>query len=84
MEQVDGRPATSIDKDPLTLTSIQTNQAGLYSVVLTSAYGSATSSNALLTVRVPPFILTQPTPTNQTIVAGSNATITVAAGGDPR
>jgi uncharacterized delta-60 repeat protein len=69
--------------NPLVLTGVQTNQAGNYSVVVSNPFGSATSSNALLTVRVPPFIITQPTPTNQTVVAGSNATITVVAGGDP-
>jgi uncharacterized delta-60 repeat protein len=68
--------------NPLVLTGVQTNQAGNYSVVVSNPFGSATSSNALLTVRVPPFIITQPTPTNQTVVAGSNATITVVAGGD--
>jgi len=69
--------------NPLVLTGVQTNQAGNYSVVVSNPFGSATSSNALLTVRVPPFIITQPTPATQTIVAGSNATITVVAGGDP-
>lgn len=67
----------------LLLTGVQTNQAGNYSVVVSNAFGFVTSSNALLTVRVPPFIITQPTPTNQTVVAGSNATISVVAGGDP-
>lgn len=69
--------------NPLVLTGVQTNQAGNYSVVVSNPFGSATSSNALLTVRVPPFIITQPTPTTQTIVAGSNASISVVAGGDP-
>ncbi len=67
----------------LVLTAVVTNQAGNYSVVVTNLYGSVTSSNALLTVRVPPFIITQPSPANQTVVVGSNATITVVAGGDP-
>ena len=69
--------------NPLVLTGVQTNQAGNYSVVVSNPFGSATSANALLTVRVPPFIVTQPTPATQTVVAGSNASITVAAGGDP-
>ncbi|MFA6542835.1 MAG: immunoglobulin domain-containing protein, partial [Limisphaerales bacterium] len=69
--------------NPLVLTAVQTNQAGNYSVVVSNAFGFTISSNALLTVRVPPFIITQPTPANQTVVAGSNATITVVAGGDP-
>ena len=69
--------------NPLVLTGVQTNQAGNYSVVVSNAFGFTVSSNALLTVRVPPFIVTQPTPTSQTVVVGSNATITVVAGGDP-
>jgi len=44
--------------NPLVLTGVQTNQAGNYSVVVSNPFGSATSSNALLTVRVPPFIVT--------------------------
>ena len=69
--------------NPLVLLGVQTNQAGNYSVVVSNPFGSATSSNALLTVRVPPFIITQPTPTNQIIIAGTNTTIIVLAGGDP-
>ena len=69
--------------NPLTLTGVLTNQAGNYSVVVSNPFGNVTSSNALLTVRVPPYIITQPTPTNQTVIVGSNATITVVAGGDP-
>ncbi|MBI5802424.1 MAG: immunoglobulin domain-containing protein [Verrucomicrobia bacterium] len=69
--------------NPLVLTGVQTNQAGNYSVVVSNPFGSVTSSNALLTVRVPPFIITQPAPATQTVVAGNNASITVVAGGDP-
>ena len=69
--------------NPLVLTGVQTNQAGNYSVVVSNPFGSATSSNALLTVRVPPFIITQPAPATQTILTGGNASITVVAGGDP-
>ncbi|PAW86517.1 MAG: hypothetical protein B9S33_07975 [Pedosphaera sp. Tous-C6FEB] len=69
--------------NPLVLTGVQTNQAGDYSVVVSNPFGTAVSANALLTVRVPPFIVTQPTPGTQTVVAGGNATITVVAGGDP-
>ncbi len=69
--------------NPLVLTAVQTNQAGSYSVVVSNVLGTRTSSNALLTVRLPPFILLQPAPATQTVVAGSNATFTVLAGGDP-
>ncbi|MEN9574263.1 MAG: hypothetical protein RL514_2118 [Verrucomicrobiota bacterium] len=69
--------------NPLVLTGVQTNQAGLYSVIVSNPFGTVTSSNALLTVRVPPSIVVQPAPATQTVVAGGNATITVVAAGDP-
>jgi hypothetical protein len=40
----------------LMLLGVQTNQAGLYSVVVSNAVGSVTSSNAVLTV-LPPFTM---------------------------
>jgi hypothetical protein len=63
----------------LTLNNVQTNQAGSYSVRIDSALGFTTSTNALLTVLTPPFVLTHPT--NRTVLAGSNVTFTVTAGG---
>ena len=56
----------------LTLTNVQLGQAGNYSVVVANLYGSATSSNALLTVRMPPVITTQPA--SQAVIQGSNVT----------
>ena len=38
----------------LTLTNVQLNQAGNYAVLVTNAYGSILSSNAVLTVNLPP------------------------------
>jgi hypothetical protein len=63
----------------LTLTNVGTNDAGIYFVVVTNAYGSVTSSPATLTVNVPAAITQQP----QGIVTafGSNATFTVGASG---
>jgi hypothetical protein len=63
----------------LIMTNVQTTNAGNYSVVVTNVIGSATSSNAVLTVNVPPTITTQPT--NQTVRQGSNAVFTVTAAG---
>jgi sugar lactone lactonase YvrE len=63
------------------LTSVNTNNAGQFSVVITGPGGSVTSAVATLTVMLPPSILVQPT--NQGVVAGSNATLTVTAAGDP-
>ncbi|HZQ46818.1 MAG TPA: immunoglobulin domain-containing protein, partial [Verrucomicrobiae bacterium] len=52
-----------------------------YSVTVTNAYGSATSSNAALTVNIPPSITTQPA--SQTVPVAGSATFNVVATGDP-
>ena len=45
----------------LTISNVQTNNAATnYSVIITNIKGSATSSNAALTVQISPVILTQP------------------------
>jgi len=63
----------------LSLTNVQTTNAGNYSVVITNLAGSVTSAVASLTVRVPVSITTQPT--NQAVKQGSNAVFSVTAGG---
>jgi hypothetical protein len=64
----------------LVLAGVQPSQAGFYSVVVSNAFGTVTSSNALLTVLTyPPTITTQPK--DVTLYQGSNATFTVAASG---
>ncbi|MBL6765240.1 MAG: immunoglobulin domain-containing protein [Verrucomicrobiae bacterium] len=65
----------------LTIPNAQRSQAGDYSVVVTCPYGSVTSQDALLTVRIPPKIIVQPL--SQTVVQGSNAVMNVTAVGDP-
>ena len=50
--------------NPLMLTNIQFNQAGLYSVLVTNSRNSATSSNATLTVTSPPHVITLADSTN--------------------
>ncbi|MGD0350433.1 MAG: immunoglobulin domain-containing protein [Verrucomicrobiota bacterium] len=65
----------------LTLTNVQFNQGGNYTVLVTNLYGSILSSNALLTVLAPPFITVQPT--NQTVVVGGTASFSVTASGTP-
>jgi hypothetical protein len=57
----------------------QLSNAGNYTVVITNADGSVTSTQAVLTVGVSPSIAVQPA--DQTVVAGSNATFMVAATG---
>lgn len=59
----------------LTLTSISTNSAGSYSLVVTNAYGSSTSSVATLTVILPPTIAG--------IAANPNGSVTLQLGGSP-
>jgi hypothetical protein len=63
----------------LSLTAVQTNNAGIYSVMVTNVAGSVTSSNATLTVNVPPGITTQPL--NQAATTGSNAVFSVVPSG---
>lgn len=66
----------------LQLTSVTTNQAGNYTVVVSNSIGSVTSAPALLTVNaaiVPPGISTPPQ--SQGVVAGGNVTFSVVATG---
>ena len=62
-----------------TLPGISTNDAGNYSVVITNVYGSVTSQVAVLTVALPPAVVSQPA--SQTILSGSNVSFSVTAGG---
>jgi hypothetical protein len=63
----------------LTLTSVSSSDAAIYTVVITNTAGSATSSNATLSVNSVPSITSQPT--SQTNGSGSTATFSVAATG---
>jgi subtilase family serine protease len=66
----------------LTLANVQLNQGGAYALLVTNAYGSVASSNAVINAYgVPPFITTQPA--NQSVAVGGTATFTVVAGGTP-
>jgi len=64
-----------------TRANVQLADAGPYSVVVTNAAGSVTSSNAILSVSVPPTITTQPQ--NQNVNQTSNAVFSVVATGTP-
>ena len=57
--------------------NVQTNDAGNYAAVVTNAYGTVTSSNAVLTVIPAPSITTQPA--NQAVARGATATFSVVA-----
>ncbi len=63
----------------LSLTNIQTTQAGAYSYLAFNSGGSTFSSNAVLTVLSPVAILTQPA--SQNVLPGTNVTITALGAG---
>jgi hypothetical protein len=66
----------------LTLTNVTAGQNGYrYRAVFTNSLGSATTAAATLTVLFAPTVTTNPT--NQTVTAGSSATLTAAANGNP-
>ncbi len=65
-----------------TIASVQSANAGSYTVTVTNSAGSVTSNAAILTVNAtatPPSITTQPA--SQTVTAGSSVTFSVAATG---
>ena len=62
----------------LTLTSISTNNAGIYTVVVTNAYGSVTSQVATLTMVLPPMVTIQPS--SQTNLPGTAVRFSVTVG----
>jgi alkyl sulfatase BDS1-like metallo-beta-lactamase superfamily hydrolase len=76
-----GTNALEADTNVLTVVNVQASQAGSYMVVATNEAGDVKSSLAQLTVLVPPSIATQPT--NQTVVAGANASFFASATGSP-
>ncbi|MBI5772652.1 MAG: immunoglobulin domain-containing protein [Verrucomicrobia bacterium] len=66
----------------LTMTGVQLTNAASYIVIVSNSVGVATSAPpAVLTVHAAPAITV--TPTNRTIIAGSNTTFTVTATGTP-
>jgi len=66
----------------LTLMNVQPSQSGNYAVTVTNLFGSATSSNAYLTILTqPPTILTQPV--GQTNYVYESANFSVTAAGSP-
>ena len=74
-----GTPISGATTATLTLANVATADAATYSVVIGNSAGSATSTDAVLTVQSPPAILTQPA--NQNTVLGNSVALTVAATG---
>lgn len=75
-----GSPVDGTNSSSLTLTNVNTAQAGNYTVLIVNPYGSLMSSNAVLAVTVvPPSIQVQPL--SQSVVAGSRASFSVSVTG---
>ena len=64
----------------LVITNVQSSDVGSYAVRVFNAFGSTNSANALLTIGLPPILLTQPT--NLVVTVSDEATFNVLAGGD--
>lgn len=62
-----------------TVVNAQTTNAGSYSVIVTNVAGTATSTNAVLKVIVPPALTSQPS--SQTINVGANTTLLLTCTG---
>ena len=77
--QFNGTNVSAATDTSYEIISAQPSNAGSYTVVITNVDGSVTSTQAMLTVGVPPSIAVQPA--DQTVVAGSNATFMVTATG---
>lgn len=77
----DGTPIGGATGTTLTLSAVQTTNAGNYTVVITNSAGSVTSGVAALAVNagVPPTITAQPA--DQSVTAGATATFTVGVSG---
>jgi hypothetical protein len=68
----------------LSLSNLQTGNAGTYTVVVSNALGSVTSAGAVVNVNAPPApptITTQPA--GQSATVGANVSFTAAASGNP-
>jgi len=77
--QFNGVPVSGATGSNYVIASVQTNNAGNYSVVVTNSFGAVTSAPAALAVVQSPAILVQPS--NQSALVGGSATFTVTAAG---
>lgn len=76
-----GNSLPNSDTNRLVLTNVQSADAGIYDVVITSGIGSATGGPTTLKVHIPPMLSVAPV--GQQVSGGSRATFTVAATGNP-
>ena len=83
----DGVSLTGATNATLTLTNVQSANAGVYTAVVTNAAGAATTTAAQLTVTAPASNATAPAiaaqPAAQSIASGSTVVFNVAATGSP-
>ncbi|MGZ5543840.1 MAG: immunoglobulin domain-containing protein, partial [Limisphaerales bacterium] len=78
--QNNGSPIFGATTSGLSITNVQFSDAASYSVIVSNAFGSVTSSNAVLAINTtPPSITTQPV--SLAVQAGSPATFSVSAAG---
>jgi hypothetical protein len=78
--QLNGTNVPGATNATLYFAAVQTTNAGTYRVIATDAAGFVTSSNAVLTVNVAPFISLQPQ--SQSNGVGNSVTFAAAAGGN--
>jgi hypothetical protein len=75
----DGTAISGARNSSLILTNATSNDAGSYSVIASNIMGSATSSNAVLTIYNPPSIITQPI--SQGVTSGNSVSFSVTVSG---
>ncbi|HTY87873.1 MAG TPA: immunoglobulin domain-containing protein [Candidatus Acidoferrum sp.] len=80
--QFNGTNIDGATTNPLVLVNAQLANNGIYSVMVTNLYGSATSSNAVLLLTNAPPAVTTP-PQSQAVLVGQTATLGVTATGTP-
>jgi hypothetical protein len=80
----DGAPLSGATAATLTLSAVTSAQAGTYAVVATNAAGTATSTNATLTLNpTPAAVVITTQPVSQFSVVGQSVSFTVVATGNP-
>jgi sugar lactone lactonase YvrE len=77
--QFNNAPILGATTTDYAVTSAQSTNAGSYSIIVTNAWGSVTSSVATLTVLLPPSIAAEPI--SLTVTQGQDATFSVTADG---
>ncbi len=73
----DNVPLAQATNSILVLANVQAANGGSYDVIVSSPFGSVTSSNATLTVDAFPIVVTQPQ--SQSAIVGTNVTFSVSA-----